>query len=134
MIAENDSQTISFDGEEAMSAGRVAQELPFDISFQSIRIFCLTRKDAYTLDSIRHHDSVDLGLSLLGSIARFKILIHYPGQLFRNFDYPRLEIAASSDVYNTSLDFKVSQTTLLRKRSVKNDYCNRNIADHDHHV
>ena len=131
LIAENESQSISFDGKKAISAGRVVED-PFYISFQLLRVFCLTRKDAHRLDIIRHHDSVDLDLTFLSSIARFKILIHYPGQLFRNFDYPRLEIAASSDVYNTSLDFKVSQTTLLRKRSVKNDYCNRNIADHDH--
>ena len=130
LMAENESQSIWFDGKESMLAGRVIEE-PFYVSYLSSRLFCLTRKDAHTLDIIRRHDSVDLDLSILDSNAWFKILIHYPGQLFRNFDFPRHETAVSLDVYKTSLDFKVSQTTLLRKRSVKNDYCNKNIADHD---
>ena len=131
LVFEDESRSIWFGGNETISAGQITEELPFYISYQSLRLFCLTRRDAYTLESIRHHDSVDLDLSFLDSNVRFKFFIHYPGQLFRSFDTPRLATTTSLDVYKTSLDFKVSQTTLLRKRSVKNDYCNKNIVDHD---
>ena len=131
LVAEDKTQIISFDGGEAMSDERIVEELPFYINFQSLRMFCLTRKDAYTLDSIRSHDSVLLDLSFLDSNPGLKVFIHYPGQLLRSFDTPRLDTPTALDVYRTSLDFKVSGTTLLRKRSVQNDPCRKNIADHD---
>ena len=46
------------------------------------------------------------------------------------FDTPRLATVLTK-VHGNAVNFRVSQTTLLRKRSVQNNPCNKNIDDHD---
>ena len=51
----------------------------------------------------------------------------------RSIDTPRFStILSKVQDDKATQTLSVSQTTLLRKRSVQNNPCNRNIADHDH--
>ena len=68
--------------------------------------------------------------SFLDSNIKLEIFIHYPGHLLRSFDTERLE-SQFSTLQDKKFEFRVSQTTILRKRSVPYNHCNNNIEDHD---
>ena len=128
--SENPSQNIFFERKESISTNKVAKESPFYISYQLPKLYCLTQKDIYTSNIVKHHDSLVVDMSFLEYNSKLKLFIHYPGQLLRSFDTPRLEISLDR-IQNEALRISVSQTTLLRKRSVQYDSCNNNISDHD---
>ena len=129
-VATNESQSIFFGKKDEISVERLLDEPPLYASYQSSKLFCLTRKQSYTSDFIRHHDAVLLDLSSVDSNTKLEIFIHHPGQLLRSFDTPRLATVLTK-VQGNAVNFRVSQTTLLRKRSVQNNPCNKNIDDHD---
>ena len=131
-VASNQDRSIFFGTTNDITVGRVVDEPPLHVSYQSSKQFCLTRNESYTLDFIRRYDYLAIRPSYLNSNTRLKVFIHYPGQLLRSVDTPRLETLLSGvQDDKVSQTLSVSQTTLLRKRSIKNDPCNKNIVDHD---
>ena len=106
------------------------EETPFYINYQSSKLFCITRKHHYHSDIIRRYDSLSLDVSSFEFNLRVKVFIHYPGHLLRSFDTPRIETLVTR-FPGGGITLKVSQTTVLRKRSVRNDRCNEDIGDHD---
>ena len=132
-VAFNQSQTIHFGQKDGISVESHLEDMPLYLSYQSSKQFCLTRNQIYTLDVIRHYDYLTLGPSYLDSNTILKVFIHLPGQLLRSIDTPRFStILSKVQDDKVTQTLSVSQTTLLRKRSVQNNPCNRNIADHDH--
>ena len=114
--------------------GNVYGEQPFYISYQASNLVCLTRNQSYTLDYIRNYDTVMFKFPPLPPNKVFKLttFIHYPGQLLRSFDTPRYETTLKKFL-KRAVYFKLSQTTVLRKRTVQSNPCNENIGDHDLH-
>ena len=132
-VAFNQSQTVHFGQKDGISVKSDLKEMPLYLSYQSSKQFCLSRNQIYTLDVIRHYDYLTLGPSYLDSNTILKVFIHLPGQLLRSIDTPRFStILSKVQDDKVTQTLSVSQTTLLRKRSVQNNPCNRNIADHDH--
>ena len=129
-VFANQSQSISFGENEKISFEISSEEQPFYISYQSSKLLCLTRKQGHDSDLIRHHDSLMFDLSFRESNTILKIFVHYPGQLLRSFDTPRISTVLSG-TENSEIKLSISQSTLLRKRSVQNNPCNKNIDDHD---
>ena len=129
-VSRNRSQSTYYGKRGTMSVGMVGEEPPLYVSYQSSKIFCMTRQQNKILDTIRHYDTLILKPSLLYSNTRLEVFIHYPGHLLRSFDTPRLELQFST-LQDKKFEFTVSQTTILRKRSVKYNHCNNNIEDHD---
>ena len=111
-VAENQSQNIVFGNNDGISAGHSEKEPLLYISYQSLKLFCLTRKQDYTPDLIRDYDSLMLDLSSLDSNSRIKIFVHYPGQVIRSFDTRTFPVSTFPD---TGVTFRVPQITILKK-------------------
>ena len=137
--AQNGSQRAFLVKNEGDSVERFAEDSPLYISYQSLNFFCMTRKESHYSNFVRHQDSVTLDVSLLQPNTKLQIFIHYPGQLIRSIDAPRLtiplhRIVSPMNSLNKAkwvVNVKVSQTTVLRKRSIQTDPCNKMIDDHD---
>lgn len=130
-VADDQRNSIHFEKRDKTSSKEDAEEPPFYISYQSLKALCLTRKEGETQNVIRQYDSLTLETSFLDSDTRLELFVHYPGQLFRSLDIPRFNNSLAifkDDVF----DFRVSKTTVLRKRSVTKRPCNTNIGNHDH--
>ena len=64
--------------------------------------------------------------------SEIKIFIHHPGQLLRVFDAPAFDLHLHAlDWKNTGITFKISQVSILRKRSDSNTPCNSELFDDD---
>ena len=129
-IAGNQIQSMIFGKKYGISAEQMVKEPPLYVSYQEPKLICMTRQQNRPLDLIRNYDTLLLRPSFLDSNIKLKIFIHYPGHLIRSFDSPRFETLLSR-VQNKKLGFRISQTTLLRKRSVQNNSCDKKIEDHD---
>ena len=130
--ALNQSESIFFGRKGRVSFQRSLEEPPLFVSYQGPKEFCLTRNKSYNLDFTRRYDYLTLDPSYLNANTRLKVYIHYPGHLLRSYDTTRLETLLSSvQADDVPQIFSVSQTTILRKRSVQNYRCNENIDDHD---
>ena len=79
-------------------------------------------------EMIRDYDSITLDVSSFDSDTRLKVFAHYPGQVIRSFATRTFPVNTFPD---SGVTFKVSQVTLLRKRSVPDEPCDENIRDHD---
>ena len=132
-VAENQSQSIFFGIKSGISVAQTVEQRPFFISYQTLTRLCWTRKRDSTSNFIRRYDRLMLDDSSLDSKTRLKLFFHYPGQLLSSFDTPIVDDPVSS-VRGRMVTLKVSQTTLLRKRSFKNHPCNKNIEDHDRFI
>ena len=132
-VAENQSQSIFFGITDGISVEQIVEEPPFFISYQTLTRLCWTRQRDFTSDFIRRYDRLMLDDSSLDSKTRLKLFFHYPGQLLSSFDTPSVDDPVSS-VRGRMVTLKVSQTTLLRKRSVKKHPCNKKIEDHDRFI
>ena len=130
-IGAKQGQNILFGEKERISVVRSSKEQPFYISYQSLKLFCLTRKQGNASDFIRHHDSVVFDMTFRESSTILKIFVHYPGQLLRSFDNPSWTGTLLTGTHLEEILLRISQSTLLRKRSVHSDLCNNNIANHD---
>ena len=103
---------------------------PLYNSYQTSKMKCFTRKSRDISDLIRRRDHLHLDLSFLHSSTLMELFIHYPGQLMRHVDNPSLTIF-SGDMKKHNYQIKLSQNTVLRKRSTKREACINNIVDYD---
>ena len=109
---------------------KFAAKIPFYIGYQAPKIRCLTRESTNDIDWIRMRDKIYLDVPFLDFNTVVDVIIHYPGQLMKNLDNPSL--TSESDVMkDKGLQLKISDTTVLKKRSVKGQLCSNNIADYD---
>ena len=131
--AANKAESIFYGNKEHFSYGSFEDKPPFYISYQTSKAMCFTRKSRDKFDLIKIKDHVYLDLSLPESSVTVQIFVHYPGQLLRNLDTPVMT-SDSDHMKNKGIQFKIAQTTLLRKRSVKEAPCISGIDDYDVYV
>ena len=127
---KNTNQSLWFGNNEGISIAQVLEEPLFHIGYQTQNLVCVTRDSSVDSALNRLKDSVTLDMSLLDSDTEVAILIHYPGQLTRSLDSPSFT-SVSDYVRNKSSIFKISQSTLLKKRSISDQPCDHNIENHD---
>ena len=129
-VVENAIKSISSMEKDEISSEHAAEKLPMYISYQTLKLFCLTRRQGHSSDFTRRYDALTLDMSAFNSNTKLKIFIHYPGHMLRSFDTPRIE-AHVNRFLGGGVNLRISQTSLLRKRSVPNEPCNKNMYDHD---
>ena len=124
----NDSLTFN-------SKKNLDKPLPFYVSYQDPLQVCFTRKDDNKENVIRREDVLNIRKSELDKLApysKFKIVIHHPNQLLRGIDAPIF--GSSIKVFDWTrklLPFRISQVSILRKRSDANIPCNNDLHDDD---
>ena len=113
--------------------GRLVQELPFFIGYETAEKICFTRKSNDDLESIRLHDYLAFQkstfLNHMYGRSELQIIIHYPGQLLRSFDNPSFKSTFIDYDTCKDLDLDISQVTILRKRHDSNVPCNKEVQD-----
>ena len=112
------------------------KSLPLYISHQDSETICFTRKDDAEKHIIRSFDALYLPRNQIdkfsNSSVRFQILIHHPGQLLRKFDAPVVgSFLKSLDWKKSFMALRISQVSVLRKRSDSNTPCNPEVYDDD---
>lgn len=131
-VTQKPKNTIHYgDGKD----GKLVQQPPFYISYQTPDTICFTRNSSDELDSIRLHDWLSLNRSFLDHDqyrdVKLQIFIHYPGQLLRSFDNPSFTSLFSEYETKKRLEFRISHVTTLRNRHDSNVPCNKELEDDD---
>ena len=130
--ATHENRSIFYRKNKTSSEVRFAKKPPFYISYRTPKMVCLTRQSRDGLDLIRARDILYLGDSILDGSTVVEIFIHYPGQLMRNLDNPSFATFLTDIRSETnSLDIKLFQSTILRKRPTKSKPCLKHIDDYD---
>ena len=135
-LTDKDSTDILYDKREQGTQSKV---LPFITSYLSPNQICISRHTNDSQDLIRKYDWISLNTAILEKKefyhVEFQILIHYPGQLLRAFDKPHFHSSFSK--YNWTngyeIQFKIAQTTVLKKRTNGNIACS-DVQNHDLHT
>ena len=124
-----------------------SNHMPLEYSYQSADTICFTRKSNDSRNLVRLHDSITFRGSILGhelfNETEIKVFIHNPNQLISSFSKPKYVasfsyflstlIGKNESNFNT-LEFKISQCKILRKRHDSNIPCNKDITNHDKHL
>ena len=126
---ENKNDSLYYEKDEFFY-GITLERPPFYISFQTPQKRCLTRqwRDNNNFERVRDH--IRLDMSFLDLWADIHLFFHYPGQLIRNLDSPSLE-SDSDTMRGKAFQIKVSQSTVWKRRSVKDKPCLEGIDDYD---
>lgn len=122
------------------------------LSFQSPEKICFSRNDDDTLSSVRLYDLVTLDSSLIELMmyrhtTEMQIFIHYPNHLVTSFDKPKYiatfdyllyklrdyDYDKDIDTHNI-LEFKISQSKVLKKRHKTSSPCNTEIKNYDKYL
>ena len=127
--AEMTNLSVSYEKKPLLD-GKVTENLPFYIPFQTPNMRCLTREWKQNPSLTRVKDQIHLDTSFLELTADVEFFIHYPGQLIRSFDSPIFK-SDSDDILNENLQFKVSQSTVWRQRSIDDKPCLKDIGNYD---
>ena len=129
--AQQESYTRSF------GKGRRGKKLtynPFSVGYQTYHEICFTRKSIFEPNLKRAYDLVFLDSSLfrIGTNlnVEMRIIVHYPGQLIRNFEKPSFKSTLGSYIKDKVLEIKLSSFTKLSKRPDSNVKCNPDL-EHD---
>ena len=130
--AEKMNQRI-FYKKEALAGGMFVEKPPFYVGFQSPNMRCLTREWRNQNGLIRIKDYLYLDMPVLGSTAEVELFIHYPGQLVTSLDSVsfKLDQWQETGIQEHAYQIKVSQSSVWRKRSVKDTPCLNDIDDYD---
>ena len=109
--------------------------LPFYVSYQDPVVMCFSRKGDDKGNIIRISDSLWLHKKQLERFedwTKIEIFIHYPDQLLRVFDSP-IFVSYLKDLEweKPSLNFKISQVSILRKRPDANTPCDPHLQNDD---
>lgn len=130
----NDKKQIYNYG-KGMHQGPRFDQIPFSIGYQTPDEICFTRNSTDELESIRQYDLVSLKSFLLSpgshSSVEIRLIVHYPGQLLRNFDNPSFSTSLQSYDKDRLLELKISHVTTLLKRPGSNVKCNDSIENDD---
>ena len=112
-----------------------SSKIPFHIGHQTPNEICFTRDSKYERDLIRTHDLISLNRQLLepgiNQNVEIRIIIHYPGQLIRDFDNPSFRSLLGSYNDKKIVELKISSVIKLKRRQKSNVRCNPDINNHD---
>ena len=133
LVTNNANSTIHFGRSDAWESN--LEEIPFHIGYQSPDETCFTRNSTYEPNVVRHYDSIFLnnlflkpGLHLN---LEMKTIVHYPGQLLRNYDNPRYTSTFYSHNMDQILELRISHATTLKNRPNANVKCEDTIKSDD---
>ena len=119
LVTEEPGRSIIYGKKTRLAEGKTVDDPPFYVSYQTSKILCFTRESIlgkwYSSNSIRRKDVLYLGFSFLDSTTEVDIIIHYPDQLIRNLNRPRLGFKAL-DMDGKKYQIKISQSTVLKKK------------------
>ena len=111
------------------------EKTPFYIGYRSPDETCFSRRSTYEPNVVRHYDLIFMnGLFLkpgAHSNLEMKVIVHYPGQLLRNYDNPRYSSTFDSHNREQILELKISHVTTLKKRPSSNVRCDDTIESDD---
>ena len=111
------------------------EEIPFHVSYRTPDETCITRNSAYEPNVMRRQDLIFLENLFLKpgihSNLEMKLMVHYPGQLLRNYENPRYSSTFDSHNKEQILELKVSHVTTLIKRPDSNVKCDDTIQNDD---
>ena len=123
------------DNFEIQSGWELNKTIPFYKSYQDPRRICFTRKADQKQNIIRVSDFLNLKkeeLDRFDNQTTLKVFVHHQGQLLRGFDIPAYQSTLGYFDWNkSSLNFKISQVSILRKRPDSNTPCNNELHDDD---
>ena len=112
-----------------------SDEPPFTLSYQTPEMICFARDSKYFPNLIRIDDLLILNRRLIESgtyeNSEIQILIHYPNQLIQSLAIPSFTSTFSDYQRNKLLSFKMSQSTVIRRRPDYHEPCNSMIQDYD---
>lgn len=133
LVTNNENSTIHFGNSEAWQSNLV--EVPFHIGYQSPDETCFTRNSTYEPNLVRQYDLIFLNSLFLKPglhlSLEMKTIIHYPGQLLRNYDNPRYTSTFHSHNKDQVLELRISHSTTLKNRPNANVRCDDTIEDDD---
>ena len=116
------------------------------LSYQSPDRICFTRNSNDPPNLVRLHDILTLNSKVVEQVkygdTKVEIFIHYPGQLIASLHKPKYKasfrylLSILNEFYNQTannvLEFKISQTKVLRKRHKSTERsCNPDIRNYD---
>ena len=128
-LEENHSR---FFGREGKHFG---DDPPFNINYQTPEMICFARHSTFVQNLIRMEDLLILNRNLIKNVmyanAELQIFIHYPGQLIQSLAIPSFHLSFPDFQPNKLLSFKLTQSTIIRRRSDYREPCNSAIQDYD---
>ena len=134
-IAGNPAYNVFYKDQNANLNGVSVEKPPFYIGLQTHERICLTRESNYSHNVIRIHDKLTFDLDNLGALkGAVEIFVHYPGHLLKNLESPSWTHPDQQSLMRQNLVFKVSQSTMIRKRSTQKQPCNNNIDNYDRYL
>ena len=108
---------------------------PFTTTYHTPDIICFTRDSIHATGLIRLEDTFTLNNDLMNmemyKATEMQIFIHHPGQLIRSLDVPNFKSSFDNYRYDKTLSFKLSQSTIVRRRPDSSEPCNSRIQDYD---
>ena len=129
---ENSSHTVKFETQEDQAS---VMSTPFHVGYHTPEMICFTRDSDDSVGSIRLHDDMNFNIPILNYSlywgTTMKLFVHYPGQLMRSMDNPSFSSLFSEYQYWKMLEIKLSQGTVLRKRSDSIEKCINETDTHD---
>ena len=129
---ENSSHTVKIETQEGQASVKSA---PFHVGYHTPEMICFTRDSDDSVGSIRLHDDMNFNIPILNYSlywgTSMKLFVHYPGQLMRSMDNPNFLSLFSEYQYGKMLEIKLSQGTVLRKRSDSIEKCINETDTHD---
>ena len=135
-FVRKDETRRTYDGKK--SNQNLVEQSPLYTSYEKPGIICGTRRSEYISKSPRVYDTLSLDLNAIKSDViedmEIQIFIHYPNQLMRSLDMPSFSSSILNYRSDKSLQFKLSQGTVLRKRPDSNAPCNQEIEKYDAHL
>ena len=126
-----------------VTANNLLKDKPFYIDYQTHDRICFTRDSKYVENAVRKEDVVAFKKTMQyeSNLLRYKnityqntfieIYIHYPGQLIQALDTPSFVSSFLAYRWDEVLELKLSQGTILRKRSDSVAQCDDDIVDYD---
>ena len=113
-------------------------ELPFRISYHTPDAICFSRDSTYVSNLIRMDDLLTFNRNLLENNmykdTEMQIFIHHPSQLIRSLAMASFTSSFHDYQRSKLLSFKLSQTTLIRKRYDYRIPCSSTIEDYDRYL
>ena len=122
--------------------GNVSEDHPFHFGYQTPEMICFTRNSKSNTirsedvlmfnEAIQYDPHIFPHKNITDKNAHIDIYVHYPGQFIRSLDSPSFTSSFLDYHWDKTLELKLSQGTILRKRSDYASQC-KNITDYDRH-
>ena len=147
-VTYNENDTMHY---RDISIENELKPFPFKLTFQTWKEKCFTRISKDQKDARRNYDFISLKAKTLtnkefGEKTKFKLIVHYPGQLMRSMHKPALTASfydlggitsrgspgSGISVAEVKLrDIVIQQVTVLKMRKNSNQPCDDKILDDD---